>query len=134
MVACGPADILCIEDDGEMIELIRLILHQQGHTVRGFTSGVEGLEAARARVPDLVLLDLMMPQMDGWEVLRTFKRDPALSRTPVVLVTAKAQSIDKMLGIHVARADGYITKPFGPQELVERVATVLAEHRAAVLG
>ncbi len=128
MAVTRPADILCIEDDGEMIELIRLILEQQGYRVRGFTSGREGLEAARERVPDLVLLDLMMPQMDGWEVLRSFKRDPALSRTPVVLVTAKAQSIDKMLGLHVARADGYITKPFGPQELQEKVATVLAEH------
>lgn len=130
MVATRPADILCIEDDAEMIELIRLILEQQGYTVRGFTSGREGLEAARKQVPDLVLLDLMMPQMDGWEVLRSLRRDPALSKTPVVLVTAKAQSIDKMLGLHVARADGYITKPFGPQELQEKVATVLAEHRA----
>ena len=130
MVATRPADILCIEDDAEMIELIRLILEQQGYTVRGFTSGLEGLEAARERVPDLVLLDLMMPQMDGWEVLRSFRRDPALRKTPVVLVTAKAQSIDKMLGLHVARADGYITKPFGPQELQEKVAAVLAEHGA----
>ncbi len=128
MVAARQADILCIEDDGEMIELIRLILEMQGYTFRGFTSGAEGLEAARRRVPDLVLLDLMMPNMDGWEVLRSFRQDPLLRDTPVVLVTAKAQSIDRMLALHVARADGYITKPFGPHELQERVAAVLAER------
>jgi len=118
-------DILCIEDDAEMIELIRLILQQRGYSVRGCTTGAEGLEAARASPPSLILLDLMMPRMDGWEVLRTLRRDPVLADTPVVLVTAKAQSIDKMLGLHVAMADDYITKPFGPQELVDCVARVL---------
>jgi DNA-binding response OmpR family regulator len=111
-----------------MIDLIRLILEQQGYSVRGFTSGEEGLAAAIERAPDLILLDLMMPRMDGWEVLRRIRKEPDLATTPVVLLTAKAQGIDKMLGLHVARVDDYVTKPFGPQELIDRVATVLAAH------
>ncbi len=114
------------------MDLIRLILEQQGYTFRGCTSGEEGLEAARTKVPDLVLLDLMMPGMDGWEVLRRMRRDPKLAGVPVVLVTAKAQGIDKMLGLHVARANDYITKPFGPQELIDCVARVLAEGPTSV--
>lgn len=125
------ADILCIEDDAELIELIRLILQQQGYSVRGCTSGEEGLQAAHNQVPDLILLDVMMPMMDGWEVLRRIRRAPDLAAVPVVLVTAKAQGIDKMLGLHVARADDYITKPFGPQELVDCVAKVLAGRSQA---
>ncbi|HLE04641.1 MAG TPA: response regulator, partial [Anaerolineales bacterium] len=74
---------------------------------------------------DLVLLDLMMPDMDGWEVYQRMKSDEALRDIPVVVVTAKAQSIDKVLGLHIAKVDDYITKPFGPQELLESVEKIL---------
>lgn len=78
--------------------------------------------------PDLVLLDLMMPDMDGWEVYQKMKADEATKATPVIVVTAKAQSIDKVLGLHIAKVDDYITKPFGPQELLESVEKVLARQ------
>jgi len=72
-----------------------------------------------------VLLDLMMPDMDGWEVYQQMKADEGLRDIPVVVVTAKAQSIDKVLGLHIAKVDDYITKPFGPQELLESVEKII---------
>jgi len=117
--------ILCIEDEPEMIELIRIILERHGFSVIGALGGEEGLRIARQEKPDLILLDLMMPDVDGWEVYRRLKDDEALKDIPVIVVTAKAQSIDKVLGLHIAKVDDYITKPFGPQELVESVNKAL---------
>jgi DNA-binding response OmpR family regulator len=120
--------VVCIEDEPEMIDLVRLILGRKGFEVIGANGGVEGLEAVRREKPDLVLLDLMMPDMDGWEVYQQIKADEALRHIPVVVVTAKAQSIDKVLGLHIAKVDDYITKPFGPQELLESVAKILGQN------
>ena len=117
--------VVCIEDEPEMIDLVRLILGRKGFHVIGANGGVEGIEAVRREKPDLVLLDLMMPDMDGWEVYQQMKADPQLRDIPVVVVTAKAQSIDKVLGLHIAKVDDYITKPFGPQELLESVEKIL---------
>ena len=119
--------VVCIEDEPEMIDLVRLILGRKGFQVIGANGGVEGLDTVRREKPDLVLLDLMMPDMDGWEVYQQMKADPELRDIPVVVVTAKAQSIDKVLGLHIAKVDDYITKPFGPQELMESVAKILGE-------
>ena len=117
--------LVCIEDEPEMIDLVRLILSRKGFTVIGANGGVEGLEVVRQEKPDLILLDLMMPDMDGWEVYQQIKADEELREIPVVVVTAKAQSIDKVLGLHIAKVDDYITKPFGPQELLESVEKIL---------
>lgn len=120
-----PIQILCIEDEQEMIDLIRLILGRHGFKVRGATSGKEGLEAIKAERPDLVLLDLMMPEMDGWEVYQSMKAEETSRHIPVIIVTAKAQSIDRVLGLHIAKVDDYIAKPFSPQELMNSVDKVL---------
>ena len=117
--------VVCIEDEPEIIELVRLILGRRGFDVMGANGGLEGLELVAREKPDLVLLDLMMPDMDGWEVYQRMKSDEALRDIPVVVVTAKAQSIDKVLGLHIAKVDDYITKPFGPQELLESVEKIL---------
>jgi len=117
--------ILCIEDESEMIDLIRLILGRRGFDVIGASGGVEGLEMIRQEKPDLILLDLMMPDMDGWEVYQQMKADEETRNIPVVVVTAKAQSIDKVLGLHIAKVDDYIAKPFSPQELLNSVEKVL---------
>jgi DNA-binding response OmpR family regulator len=119
--------ILCIEDEKEMIDLMRLILERRGFDFVGAEGGEEGLDKIRAEKPDLILLDLMMPGVDGWEVYRQLKADQELKATPVIVVTAKAQSIDKVLGLHIARVEDYITKPFGPQELLESINRVLGE-------
>ena len=117
--------ILCVEDETEMIDLIRLIMERRGFEVLGAVGGQEGLDAVRREKPDLVLLDLMMPDIDGWEVYRQMKADEDLKNIPVVVVTAKAQSIDKVLGLHIAKVDDYVTKPFGPGDLLESVDRVL---------
>ena len=117
--------ILCVEDEPEMIDLIRLILGRRGFEVRGATGGVEGLKMIREDPPDLVLLDLMMPDMDGWEVYQQIKADEKTKGIPVIVVTAKAQSIDKVLGLHIAKVDDYIAKPFSPQDLLNSVERIL---------
>jgi two-component system, OmpR family, response regulator VicR len=117
--------ILCVEDEPEMIDLIRLILGRRGFEVKGATGGVEGLKMVREQHPDLVLLDLMMPDMDGWEVYQQIKADEKTRDIPVIVVTAKAQSIDKVLGLHIAKVDDYIAKPFSPQDLLNSVEKVL---------
>jgi DNA-binding response OmpR family regulator len=117
--------VVCIEDEPEMIDLVRLILGRKGFEVIGANGGIEGLEKVKTEKPDLVLLDLMMPDMDGWEVYQQIKADENLREIPIVVVTAKAQSIDKVLGLHIAKVDDYITKPFGPQELLESVEKIL---------
>jgi DNA-binding response OmpR family regulator len=123
--------ILCIEDEPEMIDLIRLILVRRGFEVSGATGGKEGLSAVREKLPDLVLLDLMMPDMDGWEVYQQMKADELTRHIPVIVVTARAQSIDKVLGLHIAKVDDYIAKPFSPQELLNSVEKVLAQKNTA---
>jgi two-component system response regulator VicR len=121
--------ILCIEDDQEMIDLIRLILKQRGFKVIGANGGKRGLEAIAVEKPDLVLLDLMMPDMDGWEVYQQLKADEHTRDIPVIVVTAKAQSIDKVLGLHIAKVDDYIAKPFSPQDLMNSVDAVLLHKK-----
>ncbi len=119
--------ILCIEDEPEMIDLIRLILGRKGFEVSGASGGEDGINKVREQKPDLVLLDLMMPFVDGWEVYQQMKADEETKNIPVIVVTAKAQSIDKVLGLHIAKVDDYIAKPFSPKDLINSVERVLAK-------
>ena len=121
--------VVCIEDESEMIDLVKLILGRKGFDLTGAMGGREGLEAVRRIKPYLVLLDLMMPDMDGWEVYQQMKAEEELKDIPVIVVTAKAQSIDKVLGLHIAKVDDYVTKPFGPQELLKSVERVLSKAK-----
>ncbi len=123
--------LVYIEDDAEMIELVRLILGRRGFQVIGAEGGWEGLDIMRREQPDLVLLDLMMPEMDGWEVFQQMKSDEALRHIPVIVITAKAQTIDRVLGLHIAKVDDYISKPFSPPELIASVERVLAKRASA---
>lgn len=123
--------VVCVEDEPEMIDLIKLILNRKGFEVIGAHGGAEGLETIRSVKPDLVLLDLMMPEMDGWQVYQQLKADESTADIPVIVVTAKAQNIDKVLGLHIAKVDDYIPKPFSLQELVDRVEKVLRRHEEA---
>ncbi|MBN1877179.1 MAG: response regulator [Anaerolineae bacterium] len=125
MAEAEKRTVVCVEDEPEMIDLIRLILGRRNFELVGAVGGREGLETIRKVKPDLVLLDLMMPDMDGWEVYQQMKADPELKQVPVIVVTAKAQSIDRVLGLHIAKVDDYVTKPFGPQELLASVNKVL---------
>jgi DNA-binding response OmpR family regulator len=118
--------VVYIEDEQEMIDLVSLILSRKGYVVTGANGGRDGLNLVRQKRPDLVLLDLMMPDMDGWEVYQQMKADDKLRQIPVIVITAKAQSIDKVLGLHIAKVDDYISKPFSPQDLLESVEKVFS--------
>jgi DNA-binding response OmpR family regulator len=120
--------IVYIEDEPEMIDLVRLILGRKGYELIGATSGEAGLELAREELPDVILLDLMMPDMDGWEVYQHLKAGETTREIPVIILTAKAQSIDRVLGLHIAKVDDYISKPFSPQDLVESVRQVISRR------
>jgi two-component system, OmpR family, response regulator VicR len=120
--------IVYIEDEQEMIDLVGLILGPKGYAVRGANSGRDGLKLVQRNQPDLVLLDLMMPDMDGWEVYQHMKADEAMQTIPVIVITAKAQNIDKVLGLHIAKVEDYIAKPFSPQQLIDSVERVIKQH------
>ncbi len=118
-----------IEDEAEMIDLVRLILNRRGYIILGANGGREGLDLIRKELPDLILLDLMMPDMDGWDVYHQLKSDESTRGIPVIVITARAQDIDKILGLRVAKVEDYISKPFSPQELIERIDQVLSNRQ-----
>ncbi len=120
-----PRQILCIEDEPEMIDLIRVILGRRGYQVEGAIGGREGLEAIERDPPDLVLLDLMMPDVDGWEVYRQLRAKAESKDIRVIVVTAKAQEVDRVLGLQIAGVNDYLVKPFSPKQLAESVERVL---------
>lgn len=113
--------LLVIEDDPDIIEICRDYLKAAGYDVLTATDGVKGLAAARREKPDLIVLDLMLPEMDGLDVCRTIRRE---SDVPIIMLTARVEESDKLIGLEIG-ADDYITKPFSPRELVARVRVVL---------
>jgi DNA-binding response OmpR family regulator len=116
-----PRKILIIDDEPKIVEICRDYLKAAGYEVIEAGTGPAGLAAARAEDPDLIVLDLMLPGMDGMDVCRTLRRE---SRTPIIMLTARVEETDKLKGLELG-ADDYITKPFSPRELVARVRTVL---------
>jgi len=118
--------IIYFEDDNDMVELVRIILSREDFEVHGVSDGLTGIKLTQEVLPDAILLDLMLPDMDGWEIFRQLKNNPTTAGIPVIVITAKAQSIDKVLGLEIAKVDDYISKPFRPNELVERLTNILA--------
>jgi two-component system phosphate regulon response regulator PhoB len=116
--------ILVVDDEPDAVELIAFNLKAAGHEVITATEGQEALKKARTFAPDLIVLDLMLPEVDGLEVCKILRRDPATSPIPIIMLTAKAAEIDRVLGLELG-ADDYITKPFSPRELVLRVKNLL---------
>ena len=119
-----PKTILVIEDDSNIRELLRLYLEKEGYAVETAQDGMEGLRAFKRIHPDLVLLDLMMPVMDGTQVIKEIR---AQSKTPVIMLTAKGETFDKVAGLELG-ADDYVTKPFEMRELIARVRAVLRRY------
>jgi len=120
--------ILVVEDDPDILELLRLNLSQAGFEVTTAKNGDDALAALRRSQPDLVLLDLMLPGRSGTEVCREIRGDDRLRATPVIMLTAKSEEIDRVVGFELG-ADDYVTKPFSPRELVLRVTAVLRRGR-----
>ncbi len=116
-----PQTILVIDDEVKLREMVRLYLEREGYRVVEAANGSDALFVARYEKPDLVLLDLMMPKMGGYDFLRLFKQE---SDSPIIILTAKMEESDKVAGLELG-ADDYVTKPFGIQELIARVRAVL---------
>ncbi|MBN1877178.1 MAG: response regulator [Anaerolineae bacterium] len=117
--------IVYIEDDQGMIDLMKFILSRGNFEFFGVTEGQKGLNLIREIKPDLLLLDLMLPDIGGWAIYQQMKTDPELCDIPVIVVTAQGAPIDRILGEHIAKVQVYITKPFSPKELLKSVNKVL---------
>lgn len=128
------ARVVCIEDEPDMIELMRLLLTRQGFEVIGARGGKEGLELVEQNLPELILLDIMMPDMDGWQVYDQLKANPKTRDIPVIVVTARAQTAEKLAALGEAGVDDYIVKPFGPGQLVDSIERVLGRKRKNVVN
>ena len=120
--------VLVVEDEPDVAELIRFNLHKEGYEVTVLGSGGDAIRYARDGKPDVILLDIMVPQLNGWEICRRIKQDPDTRRIPVIMVTGRVDEGDKVLGFELG-ADDYVTKPFSPRELVARVRAVTRRGR-----
>jgi two-component system alkaline phosphatase synthesis response regulator PhoP len=112
--------VLLIEDDRDIVELVRYNLEREGFQVAAATDGATGLAQVRKTPPDLLLLDLMLPKLSGLEICREIRRDQSLNRLPILMLTARGEEADRVVGLEMG-ADDYVTKPFSPRELLARV-------------
>ncbi len=119
-----PSRVLIVEDERDIRDLVLFHLQREGYQVSSASSGEEALRQVRHTPPDLVVLDLMLPAMGGLEVCRTLRQEPSTAALPIVMLTAKGDEVDRVLGLELG-ADDYIVKPFSPKELLARVRAVL---------
>ena len=122
--------ILVVDDEPEAVELVEFNLKQAGYDVLTAGDGSEALKKARTTVPALIVLDLMLPEIDGLEVCKMLRRDPDSAKIPIIMLTARAAEVDRVLGLELG-ADDYISKPFSPRELVLRVKKLLDRGQPA---
>ncbi len=122
-------NILMVEDDEDIADLVAYNLERQGWSTQTIHNGLDGLEAIRTTLPDLVILDIMLPGMDGLDIYRAMKANPMTENIPALFLTARAQLEDRLAGLQLG-ADDYMTKPFSPKELVLRVRNILARANA----
>lgn len=120
--------ILVVDDEVYILHILDFILGAENYDVVTATNGEQALQKVREEKPDLVILDIMMPKLDGYETCRLIKKDPATKAIPVILLTAKGREVDQKLGREVGAAD-YMTKPFSPTKLIERVQAILGVRR-----
>ncbi len=116
--------VLVVDDDKQIVRVVRAYLEREGFEVRYAYDGETALHIIRAEKPDLVVLDLMLPNRDGWEITRIMRQDESLAAIPIIMLTARVADTDKIVGLELG-ADDYITKPFNPHEVVARVRAVL---------
>jgi len=117
--------ILVVDDEPEAVELLEFNLKQAGYAVTTAGDGAEALKKARTQSPDLIVLDVMLPEMDGFEICKSLRLDSTTAKIPIIMLTAKAAEIDRVLGLELG-ADDYLTKPFSPRELLLRIKKILA--------
>jgi two-component system response regulator VicR len=125
------AKILCVDDERDIAELVKLVLELGQHQVTVVTEPENAVSTALELSPDLILLDVVMPNVDGFDIFRELREQPSLAKIPIAFLTSNNKSVDLMVGLHVMKAEDYITKPFGKQELLDRVNLLLKKHGAA---
>jgi DNA-binding response OmpR family regulator len=125
-----PARILIVDDDPVIVRLLQINFRLEGYEVDTASRGEEALQRVRDHLPDVVILDVMMPGIDGWEVCRKLKENPAVKHVPVIFLSARAQDEDRQRG-YALGVDEYVTKPFDPAHLVEIVRSALARSKGA---
>jgi len=119
--------IMVVDDEESMVHLLRTILEAQGYEVTTVMDGREVVAHLRDRRPDLIILDLMMPEMDGWEVLHEVRQDPGTANIPVIILTVKKDELDRTVGTEFLKVEGYVTKPFVRRALVELVGKTIGK-------
>jgi two-component system phosphate regulon response regulator PhoB len=117
-----------IEDDHDIVEMIEYNLKEEGYRTVSAFDGEKGIEIAKREKPDLIILDLMLPAIDGFEVCRTLKQQQSTAYIPIIILSAKSRETDKVVGLELG-ADDYMTKPFSPRELIARIKAVLRRHK-----
>lgn len=122
--------VLIIEDDRDIVELVRYNLENEGYQVTAATDGSTGLAQVKKSPPDLLVLDLMLPRLSGLEICKEIRRDAALNRLPILMLSARGEEADRVVGLELG-ADDYVTKPFSPRELVARVKALLRRAEPA---
>ena len=122
--------VLIIEDDKDIVELVRYNLANEGFQVNAAFDGSSGLNSLKKSPPDILLLDLMLPKLSGLDICREVRRDDSLNRLPILMLTARGEEADRVVGLEMG-ADDYVTKPFSPRELAMRVRSVLRRSRSA---
>jgi DNA-binding response OmpR family regulator len=121
--------ILLIEDDRDIVEMVEYNLQEEGYETIAALDGQKGIEKAQTEKPDLIILDIMLPVIDGFEVCKILKSDNRTMNIPVIILSAKSQETDKVVGLELG-ADDYVTKPFSPRELIARIRAILRRGRA----
>ena len=121
--------VLIVDDDVKLVELLELYFQKDGFTVYTANDGLTALKVARDKNPDILVLDLMLPGMDGWDICRTLRRD---SEVPILMLTARDEESDRLIGLEIG-ADDYVTKPFSPKEVVARVKAILRRTKGAAI-
>lgn len=125
--------VLLVEDDRALAEVLEYNLRERGYEVIRCSDGQDALNQARSRIPDVILLDIMIPVMDGFEVCRRIRSSPGTENTPILMMTAKSEEVDQIVGYRVG-ADDYVTKPFSVKVLLERVNSLLRRNSQATSG
>lgn len=125
--------ILIVEDDRDIVDLLEFNLQEEGYETVAALDGAEALALARRQQPNLIILDIMLPLIDGFEVCKSLKADATCADIPIVILSARSQETDKVVGLELG-ADDYVTKPFSPRELIARIRAVLRRHRASTVN
>ncbi|MDD5673905.1 MAG: response regulator [Chitinivibrionales bacterium] len=121
--------IVVVEDEQDIADLVKLVLETAEFEVVTVLDAQDALAQIKMVRPDAILLDLSMPKINGWEIFKQVRSDPAYAETPIAILTAKSEAFDEMVGLHVMKADAYITKPFGKQELIDKTYELFAKRK-----